>query len=69
MESQIIKSLGSRNKFLGSGISKMLNRINIREHRSGNQEWTTQRKWKHRAHKTQDEEKKKKKTQQNMWKS
>jgi hypothetical protein len=32
MESQIIKSLGSRIKFLGSGISKMLIRINIREH-------------------------------------
>jgi hypothetical protein len=38
----------------------MLIRINIREHRSGNQEWTTQRKWKHREHKTQDEDKQKK---------
>jgi hypothetical protein len=65
MESQIIKSLGSRNKFLGSGISKMPIRINIREHRSGNQEWTTQRKWKHREHKTQDEDKQQNKIQHN----
>ena len=31
--------------------------INVRENRRGNQEWTTQRKWKHWVHKTQDADK------------
>jgi hypothetical protein len=30
--------------------------LNVREIRSGNQEWTLQRYWQHWAHKTQDEE-------------
>ena len=32
----------------------MFNKINIREYRRGNQQWTIQRKWQHRVHKTQD---------------
>jgi hypothetical protein len=28
--------------------------IKVRENRMGNQEWTIQRHWKHRTHKTQD---------------
>ena len=28
--------------------------INVREYQRGNQKWTIQRNWKHRAHKTQD---------------
>ena len=37
-------------------------KINIRENRSGNQEWKTQRHWQLWAHKTQDEDNKKQKT-------
>ena len=40
-------------------------KINIRENRSGNQEWKTQRHWQLWAHKTQDEDKKKQKTKKN----
>jgi hypothetical protein len=36
-----------------------------RKYRSGNQEWTLQRNWRHRIHKTQDEDKQSK-TQHNM---
>jgi len=36
--------------------------INVREYRRGNQKWTIQRNWQHRAHKT---EKNKTKTQHN----
>jgi len=32
--------------------------MNIRENQRGNQEWTIQRHWQHRVHKTQQEEKK-----------
>jgi len=32
-------------------------RINIRENRRGNQQWTIQRNWQHWVHKTQDEDK------------
>jgi hypothetical protein len=28
--------------------------INVREYRRGNQNWTIQRNWQHRVHKTQD---------------
>ena len=31
--------------------------INVRENRGGNQEWTIQRNWQHRVHKTQNEDK------------
>ena len=31
-------------------------RINVREYRRGNQEWTIQRNWQHWVHKTQDED-------------
>ena len=40
-------------------------KINFRENRGGNQEWTIQRNWQHWVHKTQDEGKKTK-TQHNM---
>ena len=31
--------------------------INVREYRRGYQEWTIQRNWQHRVHKTQDKDK------------
>ena len=37
--------------------------INVRENRSGNQEWTIQRNWQHWEHKTQDEGKQKHNTE------
>jgi hypothetical protein len=40
--------------------------INVRENRMSNHEWTIQRNWQHWVHKTQDENKRNKKTQYNM---
>ena len=40
--------------------------INVRENRRGNQEWTIQRNWKHRVHKTKTKTNKIK-TQHNMY--
>ena len=39
-------------------------RINVRENRRGNQQWTIQRNWQHWVHKTQDEDKQIKNTTQ-----
>jgi hypothetical protein len=39
-------------------------RINVRETRRGNQQWTIQRNWQHWVHKTQDEDKQIKNTTQ-----
>ena len=39
--------------------------INVRENRSGNQEWTIQKHWQHWAYKTQDEDNLKKKKKKN----
>jgi hypothetical protein len=39
-------------------------RINVRENRRGNQQWTIQRNWQHWIHKTQDEDKQIKNTTQ-----
>jgi chloramphenicol 3-O-phosphotransferase len=38
--------------------------INVREYRRGNREWTIQRNWQHRVHKTQDEDNQNKKIAQ-----
>ena len=44
------------------GIDAVINmEINLREHGSGKQKWTIQRNWKHRLHKTQEEDKQNKK--------
>ena len=40
-----------------------ISEINVREKRSGNQQWTIQRHWQHWAHKAQDEDKLKNTTQ------
>ena len=40
--------------------------INVGENRRSNHEWTIQRNWQHWVHKTQDENKRNKKTQHNM---
>ena len=40
---------------------KVYRGIHVREHRRGKQEWTIQRHWQHWAHKTQNEDKLKKK--------
>ena len=40
-------------------------KINVRENRRGNEEWTIQRHWQHRVHKTQDKNKKYKKNTHN----
>jgi hypothetical protein len=41
----------------GTGRRQANKKINVRENRRGDQEWTIQRNWQHLVHKAQDEDK------------
>jgi predicted HAD superfamily hydrolase len=61
IDSLVISNLLKRKK---SVTCTYLYAINVREYGRGNQKWTIQRNWQHRAHKTKIN---KAKTQQNIW--
>ena len=59
-----MKRLSRERKSSDSFSISEIYRINVRENRRGNQEWTTQRKWQYWEQKTQDKVKQNKNTTQ-----
>jgi hypothetical protein len=44
---------------IAATVGQSVKIINVREYRRGNHKWSIQRNWRHRVHKTQDEDKQK----------
>jgi len=44
---------------IAATVGQSVKIINVREYRRGNHKWPIQRNWRHRVHKTQDEDKQK----------